>query len=58
LAPQTTVEQGGNGITDKGALVLAEALKADCGLQLLDLVIQWRPNFFTLTHEMVSQLAG
>jgi hypothetical protein len=32
------IKQGGNGITDKGALVLAEALKFDSGLQLLDLV--------------------
>jgi hypothetical protein len=33
------MKQGGNGITDKGALVLAEALKSDCALQFLDLVI-------------------
>jgi hypothetical protein len=33
------IKQGGNGITDKGAIVLAEALKADCVLQFLDLVI-------------------
>jgi hypothetical protein len=35
----TDIKQGGNGITDKGAIVLAEALKADCVLQFLDLVI-------------------
>jgi len=38
--------QGGNGITDKGALVLAEALQVNCGLQWLDLVsdTSWSPN--------------
>ena len=42
------MRQGGNGITDKGALVLAEALQVNCGVQWLDLVLRGRRLIFVI----------